>query len=308
MGTNNRTATLGVVIPTKNRLDDLLRAVESVLVQNVKPDELVIIDQSASDAAREKVTGLLKGCPGIKLIYTLDNTLTGLTAAKNLSVRISKSDILLFIDDDIVLDNSFLDVILRVYGKFPYLSGVGGMARLPAGRGGALRRLLAPVFQLGPFRDSRSLLQAGFMRDREIVDTWLLSGGLSSLRRNVFDHERFEESLTGASPIEDMDFYSRASKRFEFALAPAARALHNVSSASRAGLKRSFLLKTSGFSYIFSKYVPKTPGNTCAFIWRNCGLLLDAVTASIAYRSTDPLAGFFLAWLERLRRKGDTHV
>ena len=107
---------------------------------------------------------------------------------------------------------------------------------------------------------------------------------------------RFNEDLIGASPIEDLDFYSRASAHFKFALAPAAHALHNVSPVSRDGLRRSFEKKTSGFCYIFSMYIAKTWVNRIAFLWRNVGIVIDAMVAVFVYRTSDPLAGVFLAW------------
>lgn len=288
--------TMAVVIPTKNRPEDLVRAIESVKRQSYHPNEIIVVDQSSVNVMRAKIEHLLRRDGNIKLKYIFDRSLTGLTSAKNLAIKLSESDVLLFIDDDIVLDEKFLEVLCAVYSKYPELDGVGGLTVLPSHKSSALRRKAALFFQVGPFRDFRAVLQAGYMRDREIIRTWLLSGGLSSLRREVFEKIWFNDNLTGASPIEDFDFYSKASVHFQFALAPAAQALHNISPTSREGLRRSFELKCLGYKYIFSTHVSKTPFNTFAFLWRNFGLLIDSLMSTMNFKSFDPLIGIVSGW------------
>ncbi|MFH1776602.1 MAG: glycosyltransferase [Candidatus Omnitrophota bacterium] len=285
-----------VVIPTKNRWPDLEKAVEAVRGQTYLPHEIVIIDQSRTEGAYERINSLVRGQPRIKIKYVFNNKLSGLTAAKNAALSMAESDILLFIDDDIVLDPKFLQVLNFIYGKYPELSGVGGLTELSYKKAGFFRRQAALMFQIGPFRDFRAALQAGYLKDREIIRTWWLSGGLSSLKKEVFEKIKFNEELRGASPIEDFDFFIRSSKYFQFALAPQARALHNVSALSRDGLKRAFERKCSGFFYLFSKYVDKTMFNRFAFFWRNTGFFIDATARSIVFRSAGPIWGTLSAW------------
>ena len=142
---------IAVAIPTKNRLDDLIRAIESVKKQTCQPHELIIVDQSVTGIARAHIDDLLRDYPDIKLKYILNQGLTGLTAAKNLAIRSSASDILLFIDDDIILDENFLWEITRVYERYPELDGVGGVVTAPSHKTSALRRRIAVFFQVGPF-------------------------------------------------------------------------------------------------------------------------------------------------------------
>ncbi len=292
---------IGVVIPTKNRRQDLLRAVKSVISQSRIPDELIIIDQSAVNDGETPVSGLLKNSAPISLKYCFNKNITGLTAAKNAAIKISESAILLFIDDDIILEPDFVKIILQAYTLNPELSGVGGVVKLPSAKNNGFKRFAASCFQIGPFRDHRALVQAGYAAEAGIVKTWLLSGGLSSLRREVFEHLRFDENLIGASPIEDMDFYSRAKQRnLRFALAVNAGALHNVSPVSRDGLRRAFERKTAGFAFIFARHVPKTPFNIFAFVWRNFGFFIDGGITAVQYRTFDPLKGVWAAWKSSL--------
>lgn len=288
--------TFSVVIPTKNRIEDLLFAVRSVLSQSRLPDELIVVDQSVSDEADKRTRSLLADYKSINYKHIFNNTLTGLTAAKNVAVKEAGSDIILFIDDDIVLDAEFLEVLEKVYRRYPELQGVGGVVRLPQHRQFFLRNLIAPIFQVGPFYDVRSLLQYGYKARAEVIPAPVLSGGLSSLKKEVFQRELFNEELYGASPIEDMDFFLRASRSFKFALATRAIALHNVSPVSRAGLRRAFERKTAGFIYIYSRYIPKTFLNLFCFFLKNTGILLDALVNSVLHLTWEPIIGVLSAW------------
>lgn len=299
----NGDISFAVVIPTKNRLTDLLSAVESVVKQTRKTDELIVIDQSITNIAEGQITETLKGFPSIKFKYIFNSNLTGLTAAKNVAVKIAESEVLLFIDDDIVLDPEFIEVLDRTYAQYPELSGVGGVVRLPEHRQNFLRDLIAPLFQIGPFYDVRNLLQYGYNVDSELVPVNVLSGGLSSLKKEVLNHELFNEDLQGASPIEDMDYFLRVSRKFKFGLATKALALHNVSQISREGIRRVFERKTSGFAYIYSRYIPKTLFNLFAFLLKNAGILIDALASATTHRTIEPVAGVFSAWKSDIFKK-----
>ncbi len=281
---------IAVVIPTKDRPLDLARAVRSVLGQSLAPNELIVIDQSLKPLRSEIERQI--GCqPQISLKYVYDPMLTGLTAAKNAAIKISESDILVFIDDDIVLDPHFIATICGIYEKYPEVDGVGGVALIPKQRTSFLRRQLSVLFQVGPFRDPRSLLQAGYFWGKEIVPTWLLSGGLSSLRKKVFESVLFNENLLGASPVEDMDFYFRCRDRFHFVIAVNAKALHNVSALNRGSLRKVYEGRSRGFFYLYKTHIKKNFFNRCAFLWRICGLLIDVIITSVAQRSFGPVLG-----------------
>jgi len=288
--------TFAVVIPTKNRTQDLLSAVRSVLLQNKLPDELIIVDQSVSNAADSLIRSLLIDHKDIDYKYIFDSTLAGLTAAKNAAIKVSSSDILLFIDDDIVLDKNFIQTVLWVFNERKELSGVGGIVELPAHKQSRLRGFVTSLFRIGPFRDARVSLQYGcYGKDMDIIPAKFLSGGLSALRKDLFRHMEFDSSLKGASVIEDIDFYSRA-KDFKFALARKAVALHNFSPVSREGLRRSFEQKCAGFAYVFYRHIPKTPYNVFAFFWRNVGFFIDAISESLRYKTFDPILGSINGW------------
>ena len=93
-----------VVIPTKNRYEDLNRLLESISNQTLLPQRVVIVDQSdkKSDFDYEKSSSDIE----IKHLY--EPQVSGLCAAKNLGVKYAVGDCVYFFDDDIILDNDFL--------------------------------------------------------------------------------------------------------------------------------------------------------------------------------------------------------
>lgn len=289
--------TFGIVIPTKNRRDDLLRAVGSVLQQSRPADELIVVDQSSNEAAREAIETLLAEYQPLPFsVHYLRNTqLNGLTVAKNFAIDNSTSAFLLFIDDDIILEPNFLALLEVIYEQHD-LDGVGGITFQPSEKG-PLYHWVSLAFRLGPFRDDRLRLSQLKSPPDGIYPTWLLSGGLSCYKRSVFDRLRFNEALTGASPVEDVDFCSRAlSKGLRFALIPKARALHNLSPSTRLSLRDFYSAKAQVHALYFTKYVKKNFPNYLAYWWVNIGLLLDALYKSLIVRQLCPLIGVLTAW------------
>jgi glycosyltransferase involved in cell wall biosynthesis len=83
---------VSVVIPTYNRANVIQRAVDSVLVQTYKNIEIIIIDDGSTDNTKDLVKDL-----NVKYIKT-DNM--GVSAARNLGVKLSSGDWIAFLDSD----------------------------------------------------------------------------------------------------------------------------------------------------------------------------------------------------------------
>lgn len=89
----NDDVSFAVVIPTRNRKDELVRAIASVFKQEHEPTELIIVD----DASDEPVSSFVKD-PRVTIIRSDENVYGG--AARNLGVKAAKASHVAFLDSD----------------------------------------------------------------------------------------------------------------------------------------------------------------------------------------------------------------
>jgi glycosyltransferase involved in cell wall biosynthesis len=93
---------ISVIIPTKNRVMFLEKALQSVSNQTLKPIEVIVVDDGSSQES--EVVDLLKNFEGVLNIRSIHNKLSvGQAAARNLGAKEAKSDLIAFLDDDNVL-------------------------------------------------------------------------------------------------------------------------------------------------------------------------------------------------------------
>jgi len=96
-------ADVSLIIPSRGRPRLLLDTVRSVLAGDAVPAEIVVVDQSA--APNTEVAGL----HGV--VYQHSNSV-GLSAARNIGIRAARHEILVFLDDDMLVDPGWLEAIV----------------------------------------------------------------------------------------------------------------------------------------------------------------------------------------------------
>ncbi len=104
---------LSVILPTYNRADTILRAIESVRNQTLEDWELLVIDDGSTDNTARLVTERYAGEPRLKLIQQENQ---GVAAARNTGMRASSGKYFAFIDSDdeflphhLELESAFLE-------------------------------------------------------------------------------------------------------------------------------------------------------------------------------------------------------
>ena len=85
--------TISVVIPTYNRKELVLKAIESAVTQTYKPLEILVIDDGSSDGTQE----LLEARTDIRYIKKQNG---GVSSARNLGIREASGDWIAFLDSD----------------------------------------------------------------------------------------------------------------------------------------------------------------------------------------------------------------
>ncbi len=285
------TSGLTIVIPTKNRHDDLMVALHSIAVQTRMPEEIVLVDQSAIeiDAARHAtVCEWFSGRTQIRWIH--DRSIQGLVAAKREGVRHASFGIVCFLEDDIVLDVAFVEEIARAMEADLGLVGCSGVVTdVPFG---PIFALLHAVFHRGLFSDPRPRIYANW---RSLGDAPIpavtLSGGLSAWRREVFLRIPFD-TVNGFHMLEDVDFSTRVALAGQgrMAIVPTARLEHHFAPAGRASMGLREAKKACEF-VLFLRTRPHRSSDVLWLAWVLMGVALQALAKSLRNLCARPIAG-----------------
>lgn len=100
---------LSIIVPTYNVELYLEDCVNSLLIQDYKDCEIIIVDDGSTDGSGEVADRLLSSDPRIKVIHQPNG---GLSAARNTGLRNATGDYISFIDsDDLVTTNMYIDLI-----------------------------------------------------------------------------------------------------------------------------------------------------------------------------------------------------
>jgi GT2 family glycosyltransferase len=114
--------TVTVIVCTFNRIQWLEKCLRSLEQQDVRADEIMVVDGPSTDGSREMLEELeRKG----SIVLVRQAKLDGISAARNMGLRMAKGDVVCYIDDDAVAQPGWLSSILSLYGD-PKVGGVGG--------------------------------------------------------------------------------------------------------------------------------------------------------------------------------------
>lgn len=292
---------LSVVFPTRNRPDDMGKAIASILTQQRLPDQIIVVDQSSDEKTRLITETALTGVP-LKLTYIHDPTIAGLVAAKQVGTIQAIGDLVLFLEDDVVIEPEYLAEMERGFRDHPTMLGCCGvvtnMPKLPA-----LYGVLFHLFHRGIFRDPRvGIYGLADHYSIGLIPSRALSGGLSAWRREIFSSIEFDVA-NEFHMLEDIDFSTRAESYFgsRFFINPKARLAHYMSPVNRDRLGTRQRRKVREFLTFYKKR-RAIPGALVALVWLLCGLCFEAIVQSVGARSFRPLSGALLGLIDGIRR------
>jgi len=265
--------TTSVIIPTLNRADDLKEMLVSLLKQTVLPNEIIIVDQSKDLTSKIMTELLLEGYGNISLIYIKDPSITGAAQARNIGINSSTGEIVFFFDDDVILENDFIEEILTVYKNYPSILGVGGVITNYEFLAKTKIKLFYKIFYHGIFLDERREIFTNFHEIKQPVFVSKLSGGCCSFKKIILDNQNFDEnfdSLFGKSSFgEDIELCLRLIKKGKLLISPYARLAHysDTTKTYRSTMRKFALLQIKSFTYIFIKNFKFNLIQWIFFIW-----------------------------------------
>ena len=199
--------TITVIIPTKNRCElirELLNSLENLRgLTRIQPN--IIVGDNASADSTPKIVEMRKTSFPTELIL-LNVSSPGKSAVLNQAIRRSTGEVLAFLDDDVVVDSSWLEEIENFFQS--NRAHCVGQGRIRTGLGDPpdpeIRRLLQRY---------RTIPELEFSND--IGDLHSLNGANIAIRRTVFDRvgyfdERLGPGASGTS--EDVELAQRIRK------------------------------------------------------------------------------------------------
>jgi glycosyltransferase involved in cell wall biosynthesis len=241
---------VSVLICTKDRPDKLRMAVESVLRQSFRDFELIVVDQSAEGATRAAVRSF--GDPRVRYLWT---DTVGVGRSRNIAIRASRAEIVVFTDDDCVCDENWLAAFLAEYRREPSIMAVYGR-----------------VLPYGPPREGRRCVCTNESLERRIYDRpvpHILLGGNNncSFRKALFREIGLYVDSLGAGTWmrggEDPELLHRAlRRRLRVLYSPAPLAYHNKW-LDQAGYARLIADAMLGFAAVLVKFALELDG----FAW-----------------------------------------
>lgn len=294
---------ISAIIPTKNRPDDLLKAVISVCGQIRPPNELVIVDQSDSDSAKKLISSLMNKYKNIHLIYIHDSTILGLVDAKRVSISRASGDILCFLEDDVILETDYFYEIEVGFVQNTEMIGCCGVITNPPNKS-FLYRFFFKIFHFGIFNDPRmGVLDRASKTSEVFIASEMLSGGVSAWRRLVFDSVTFDVA-NGFHMFEDIDFSTRVAKYYgpHLFINTRARLAHYCSPLNRDFFGRRQRRKVME-SFLYYRKRKDWPWASISFVCLLLGMFLEAISESILAYSFQSISGFFLGCWDGITRE-----
>lgn len=215
--------TLSIIIPTKNRVQILTHLLESIghvqELDRIRP-EVIVADNGSHDNTLIHVGSIASEFPTPLRIIKVDRP--GKSAAVNDAVRASMGDALALLDDDVVVDKTWLTALESFFQQDKYRVGQGQIRlQPPASHDPEILKLVQRY---------RTIPQLEYDGDTEAVHS--LNGANIFMHREVFNRvggfdERLGPGASGTS--EDVDLARRLAKaNIAIGYAPQAVVYHRV--------------------------------------------------------------------------------
>jgi glycosyltransferase involved in cell wall biosynthesis len=277
--------TLSIVICTRNRPASLLRCIASLATQTRRPDELAIVDASSPRLPARLRRRVRKRMRGTSVRWLSSEP--GLPRQRNLGIDRTSGSVVVFLDDDVVLEPGYLGAVATIYEDDVYgaIGGVGGAQvpdptpHEPPWREAACRLFLLESYGDGTVK--RSGRPRYLMSPTRMQAVEFLSGCNMSFRREVLSELEFDERLAGYALGEDLDFSYRVSRRWTLVATPDARLEHRHAATGRPETDDFRAMSIFNKYLFFRERVARGPLDWAAFAWATLG--------GIALRLRDPV-------------------
>jgi GT2 family glycosyltransferase len=279
---------VSIIIPTYNRVKDLEETLDSIISQTTLSKEILIVD----DSDHNEIENLVERRKNefkekeIVLKYLRNKKEKSLAIARNVGIENAVGDVILFLDDDVVLDKDYIKEIVRIYEAYPNALGVQGyITNIVLSE--FWNRIDKILFRGYLEKNKCRVLPSTnttypYLLDKVISCQWL-SGSNQSYRRNILQKFRYDENLKRYSYKEDVDLSYQVHKQYPNSLyiTPYARLIHKASEGGKLPNKKLIHMKHLYILYFFYKHLDQNIKNKIILIWCWVGYLIMNTSISI---------------------------
>ncbi len=302
------TADSSFIIATRNRPNELIVTVRSLIDQTVLPRGLCIVDSSEETPARTEIEELCEKT-GIALDYHHPAP-KGLTIQRNVGIDRTGGDPVFLIDDDVYLAVDCHEEILKEYERWgPEVGGIRATNPKPA-RPPLISVAWRKLFGIGGWwPEASGRMKPGFWVEgisdsKGVRKIEYMTGWFMSFRREVFVHERFDEALSGYAHKEDVDMTYRVSRRYTLLQTPNARCEHFQTITDRLSSHQLMRMNLANQFYLHRKNMPQTFKYRFALWWGLLGLFLLNVGRATFKGDPGLVTGMIVGAMVQSRGKG----
>lgn len=250
-----------VIIPTIGRSRLLADTLESLAASGSAPEEVLVVDGDAAHSSRPIVETAAAAHPHLGIRYLTAQR--GLCRQRNTAIEQAVSEVIVFLDDDVLLETQAIDRLLAAF-KDPDVAAATGHTVERSGRRlglkhSRLRRLMPGTRRQGHMTPSGYPTRLWDVNREQDIE--FLNGCWMAVRTEVARQLRFDEELErtgGYALAEDEDFGYRVSRVARVRFVPDARLEHRnmgFSSADHHAFNRAMILNRA---YLSRKNFPQT--------------------------------------------------
>lgn len=202
---------ISIIIIQHNNSQLTRNAIESLLKYHKDNIEIILVDNNSTEAGAIE---FIKDFPDIKLVLNKKNI--GFGAANNLAVKESNSEILLFLNNDVIITSEFLSKIEQKFNYDPQIGIIGpkllngdGSVQLSMGRLPSIPVEFFDKFLYSAVnKKSKHVLSYINKEYSKEKQTFWVTGAALFIRRNLFlNLEGFDEKFF--MYFEDKDLCAR---------------------------------------------------------------------------------------------------
>jgi glycosyltransferase involved in cell wall biosynthesis len=255
---------ISVILPTYNRVSTIRYTLESLLNQSFKDFEVIIVDDTPND----KVYNFLSSHGYLNknnIMYHRNSGRYGLPASRNRGVLLARGNLIMFIEDDVILDRNALLVLYATYKVIKrQVKRLGAIVparptiivnyRSPLLTSFIMKHLKRPVIESPITRiiyqkynpEYSSIFEIHMGHPNALFEKEIL------IKIGLFDYKTYG----GSFEFEETDLFTRLRKK-NFLLVYQPKAILYHFQVFEGGCKAPLLKKTNSFVMNYVKYLTK---------------------------------------------------